>query len=408
MPEASVEAIKAQVKAELVERMMARGIGDPRMLLSVSNGRLHPTVKRFLEDRALQLREIEKARVVQAAMTAASKLQVKMRDTIIQGDFREAYAGFSRSQMQYGIGILRFPYYQRRVVLADKQSYKGKPRRVERVVPTFTDVSPWNFFPTNDGRTVAECTAALEYREITKTALVGLANDSRYNKDAILAVLDTYSFTARTWLFAEGASTESEYGQDSSYWGPEEVIAVLHHEGLVTGKDLQDYGLTGYEATQVYEVRAEVCGGRAIRVEVNDPTKDLPRSYTSPSSRTWATGCGMRWACQRSCTTADRINTLLRAVEDNVDWAMRPPRMTNPEALQNRRGHAHPPRRQLPDQRHARPGTVRPRSARSGGRPRSTRSCGRSSCRWCRQVDAELGVPDLADMTTFGRGSWAS
>lgn len=407
LPEASIKAIKATVKRELVERLVASGVGDPTMLLSVGNGRLHPTVKRFLDDRAPALREIEKARVITQATAAAKKLQIKMRDAIIEGDFREAYAGFNRSQFVYGLGILRFPYWQRRVVLADRQTPNEKPRRVQKLVPTFADVSPWNFFVVNDGRDVSSCTAVMEYREISKTSLIGLAKDSRYDSKAILDILDTYSMRSRTWMFPEMSSTESENGNPSTYWGPEELVAVIHHEGLLSGRDLQDHGLTGYDATAVYEARVEVCCGRAIRVEVKDPTDQLPRSYASAKFDSMGHGV---WSCVGVPAllhdTEERINTLLRVWEGNADWSMRPPLQTNPEALK----HPSQATQIRPGGQYQVNDMMGP-----GNMPDPIRAIRGPSAQYqimwpiilqmIRQADSEVGVPDLASMDTFGRGS---
>ena len=408
LPRSSVIKIKEEVKQELITRMMASGVGDPSMLMSVDNGRLHDSVKKFLDDKAAILRQLEQAKITAAAMSTAGRIQTLMRDTVVEGDFREAYAAFSMNQIKYGVAIMRFPYWQRRILLSDNQDLKGKPSRQWKTIPTFQDVNPWNYFPTNDGRSVADVTANMEYREISKSTLVNLASDSRYDKEVILDILDTYSMRSRTWMFPESSETVSENGQSSMYWGPEELVAVIYHEGFVTGRDLQNFGLTGYEPAKIYNATVEVCCGRAIRVEVENPTAGLPRSYACTKyddlgQGIW-NGVGVPGILHN---TQERVNVLYHIWENNVDWSLRPPLQTNPEALKN-----------PSEARMIRPGgkyEVSDLMGGGGSMPDPIRTIRGPSAQYqilypliqqlIRQADAEVGVPDLADMSSYGKGS---
>lgn len=407
LPEATIKKIKEQVKQDLVRRMIDMGVGDPNMLIKVGSNRLHENVKQFLDDKADALRAVERAKINSAALAGAANVQMLMRDAAIDGDFREAYAAFTMDQVKYGIGIMRFPFMQRRVVLSSKQDMKGKPERVWKTIPTFAHVSPHNFFPMCDGRDVSTNTANMEYREFSKATLVNLASDPRYDRKAIEWVLEEYSFKSRTWLFPEYASTVSESGQSSTYWSPEEVVAVIYHEGFMTGKDLLEHGLSGYEPTKTYDVACEICAGRTIRLEVKSPTDILPRSYATTKYEDLGPGI---WNCVGVPgllqNTQDRVNILYHVWENNIDWSMRPPLQTNPDALKN-------------------PGEAR--SIRPGGKyevsdmiapgasPDPIRTIRGPSAQYqilypliqqlIRQADGECGVPDLSDMSTFGRGS---
>lgn len=407
LPRASVLKIKEAVKLELVQKMVDNGVGDPRMLMSVATGRLHESVKRFLDDRAGALREIEKAKITAAALSAADRIQIKMRDVVVEGGFREGYSSFSHDQIKYGIGVMRFPHWMRKVILADNQDFKGKPERKWAVVPTFAHVSPWNYFPTNDGRTVLDVTANMEYREVNKAQLVNLARDPRYDSDAILDILEKYSMRSRTWLFPETAETVSENGESAKYWGPEELVAVVMHEGYVTGHDLQKYGLTGYEATEIYDVRVEICCGRTILLEVKDPTKTLPRSYATTKFDDQGIGIwntvGVPAILQ---DTQDRVNVIIHCIENNIDWTLRPPLMTNPEALNNPADAS----RILPGGKYQisdmlAPGQVPDPIRTIRGPTAQYQIVWPIVLQMIRQADAEVGVPDLADMSSFGKGS---
>lgn len=407
LTEASVKKIKEEVKQDLVRRMMEMGVGDPNLLIKVGSNRLHENVRQFLEDKAGVLRQVEQAKIVQQAMSGATQMQTLMRDVITEADFRDAYAGFATDQVRYGVSILRFPYWQRRVVLADKQDSKGKPERVWKTVPTFRHVTPWNFFPMNDARDVGTNTANMEYTELTKAALVGLTKDSRYDRAAIEWILEEYSFKSRTWLFPESSELQSESGNSATYWGPDEIVAVVYHEGYVTGRDLQDHGLTGYDATQTYNVVAEVCCGRTIRVEVKDPTAVLPRSFATAKYEDLGPGIwnavGIPAILQN---TQDEVNIMLHALNSNLDWSLRPPLMVNPDAMKN----PHEARGVRPGARYEVSDMIAP-----GTSPDPIRTIRGPSAQYqivwpiilqkIRQADTECGIPSLASMSDMGRGS---
>lgn len=407
LSEASVAAIKQQVKDDLMLRMESAGLGDPSQLLSVRNRRLHPLVKQFLTGRTQQLRRVEQTRLVAEALTTAGEIQTKVKDLVVEGGFREAYSQFSLNQIKYGVTFINFPRWKRKVILSSKQDTKGKLARVIKSVPTFSNVSPWNMFPVNDGSTLSECTAVMEYTEVTKVTLVGYMADKRYDARVIDELLTEYQLRSRSWMFPESADTESANGQQGTYWQPEELVAVLVHEGLVTGRDLQDQGLTGYEVGEVYEVRAEICCGRTIRLEVKDPTALLPRSYAGAKFDELGSGVWNAVGVPGILRdTEDRLQSLLMVWENNVDWSLRPPLMNNPEALKN-----------PGDAFNLRPGGQYQVSdlLGPGVAPDPIRTIRGPSAQYqilyplilqiIRQADHEVGVPSLSDLNTLGRGT---
>jgi hypothetical protein len=407
LSDAAIVKIKQEIKRDLMERMTSAGIGDPSQLLSARNGRLHPLVKEFLDNKSKELRQIEQSRIIAAAAQAATEARVAMRDVVVEGDFREAYAAFSTSQIKYGVAFMRFPHMKRRIIISSANDGKGALNRKWKTVPTFSSVSPWNMFPTNDGPTLQECTAVMEYREINKMTLVGLARDNRYDQDAIIDILETYSLRSRTWLFPEAAQVESANGQAATYWGPEELVGVVHHEGVVSGRDLQDFGLTGYEAWQLYSVRAEICCGRTIRLEVKNPLTELPSSYAGSKFDDLGPGVWNAIGVPGILhDTEERLQTLLHLWENNVDWALRPPLQTNPEALKN----PAEAKSIVPGGQYEISDMIGP-----GVSPDPIRAIRGPSAQYqilyplitavIRQADHEVGVPSLSDMATFGRGS---
>lgn len=409
LPKASVIKIREDIKRELAERMLAAGNLDSAILMDPRGGGLHATVQAFLDEKAEALRQIENARIVAAASNTAKLIQRKMRDVVVEGGFREAYSGFSHGQIKYGIAFMRFPYWRNRVILSDTQRRGAKPKRIERLMPTFANVSPWNFFTTADGADLDGVTACMEYKEYSKATLIGLAKDPRYKAEAILSILDRYAEKSRAWLFpyAEVKSEDGESPGRVSVWSPEETIAVIYHEGLVSGADLQDYGLTGYDEATNYHIIAEVVGNCTIRCEVMDPRKAMPRSYAGTKYDDLGPGVwnaiGVPGILHDSQT---RLNRLWHVWEDNLQWATMPPRMVNKHGLQN-----------AADAANIVPGgdyEVNDMLG-MGNVPDPIRPIRAVSAQYhlvlsqmqaiIRQADAEVGVPDLSDMSTFGRGS---
>jgi hypothetical protein len=405
LPEASIMKIKREVKIDLMRKLADAGIGDPTILMGKGNGRLHPLVKEFLTDKALLLRGVEQTRLVSAAKAAASKVQVKFRDLVIEGDFREAYARFSHNQVRHGIGIIRFPLWRRRVVLSDNQDMKGKLKREMRTVPTFHCVSAWNFFPTNDGDTLDDNTALMEHRTISKVQLIQLASDRRYDRKQIMAILEENEYSTRSWLFPDASDTEESNGEDANYWGPDAPAALLIHEGLVTGRDLQEYGATGYDEDKVYDARLEVCCGRTIRVDVKDPASEAGRSYAAAKFDDLGPGVWNAVGVPAILhDTEQRVNTIFHAWENNLDWALRPPLLRNTEGLRNPNAHI------APGTQHDVTDLMGP-----GQTPDPLRTIKGPSAQYqivwplllqiIRQADHEVGVPSLSDMSSFGKGS---
>jgi len=407
LSEDSIAAVKLAVKRELVEKMVANGVGDPSLLISVENGRLHPAVKSFLDGKAGALKQIETARITSLAMGAAGKIQIKIRDAVVEGAFREAYDEFSFNQIKYGVGVLRFPHWERKVVLSSKQSGKGKPRRAWKMVPTFKAVSPHNFFPSPDGAAVQDCSSRIEYREINKMTLAGMTKDSRYDSDAIIDILEGFTGRSRNWLLFDSVETETTTGESTNSWDPEGTIGVLYHEGQMVGQDLLDQGLSGYEPLELYEVRAEICGGRAIRVEVINPLEELSCSYAVAKYDSKGPGVWNAVGVPAILyDTEERVNVMLCLYEDNLDWALRPPLMVNPEALNNPN-----------EASNIRPGgKYKINELQGAGQVTDPiRAIRAASAQYqivwplvmqmIRQADAETGIPDLADMSSFGKGS---
>lgn len=329
---ATKKKIREGVRRELIARMEQANIVDPLTLMT-SSGKLDPRIEEYLQEQAQALKKVEQARIVSVASQAAKRTQVRMRDNIVEGDFRQAYSDFSFDQVLYGRGVMRYPYMQVKPVRYHTNS-GGISRRWENV-PTFKHVNIFEFFPVDDAKDLETNTGNTERTCITKQRLIDLVRlkNTGYNKQVINEILEDFAFKERNWI-------EPEDNPDSNsgdvWWGLDESIPMLIHEGYFTGKELAEYGITKVDSLEYVNARVEVVGGRTIRCELIESKEGTGRTYfQSPFNKC---GSGLYDALGIAAMvwdTEQRINRLMHLFEHNVDWASRPPMLRNRSAYDN-------------------------------------------------------------------------
>lgn len=386
--------IREGIRRELLQRMADVGVADPSLLLD-PNGRVNPRVEQFLQEQAQALKEVEQARIVSAASAAAAKTQRRMRDMVLEGGFRQAYIGYSFDQILYGRGVMRFPHWQPQLVRRHT-SGGGMTRRWEKV-PTFSHINVFEFFPIDDGPDLLSNTGNTQRTAITKAELIKLAKDSRsgYDSRAISELLEDYAWKSRNWLEPD----DSGAGQDNVWWGLDETIPMLIHEGLFTGGELADMGITGVDRLDFRNARVEIVGGYTVKTELIESTRHAGRTYfQAPYSKI---GLGLYDAIGLAATlwdTEQRVNRLWHLFESNVDWATRPPVMRNKAAFDDPNDAA----RVVPGAQY----DVEERFAVSGTMPDALRTMNTVSAQYhlvmtqintlLRQADDESGIPAYA------------
>lgn len=328
LDQASLDRIRDGVKRELVQRMVASGVVDPNLLLN-TNGKLNAPVETFLQDQVRALKRIEDARIVSLASVKAEEMRAAMRDALVQGGYRSEYQLFSFNQVLQGVGIMRFPDYRRVPVI------KHRGRRVVEefeVRPVFRNVRPEDFYPISDGGSdLQNCTAVLEVQNVTKAELINMMGIDGYDAGNIEKVLDEYQHSyTRDWLSPDHAHDKE------TFWGLDETIPILIHEGFLSGSELADAGVTGVGLDEYVNATVIVCGGFTIRITLNKAPTNFPRSYhaaafTKCGSDVWdVLGIGaMLW------DTEQRINRMMHMYEHNLDWSARTPLMRNTAGLKD-------------------------------------------------------------------------
>lgn len=328
--EATKTRIRKGVRSELVNRMLEVGITDPNLFIDVK-GKVNPDIQDWLEEQANALKQVEQARIVSAASKTAQQVQVRMRDVLVEGGFRQAYSNYSFDQILYGRGVMRFPYRKMQPVRYHTRGGQIAHRWEAR--PTFNHVDVFQFYPVDDSDSLQTNTGNTQRASITKAELINMArnaNTTGYYASVIESILEDFAYRNRNWLGPD------DTGEDASWWGLDETIPLLIHEGFFSGEELADMGITGVDMLDYRSARVEVVGGRTIRCELIESIKGTGRTYyqapfniTGPGIYDSIGLAAMVW------DTEQRINRLLHLFESNVDWASRPPLLRNSSAFDN-------------------------------------------------------------------------
>lgn len=330
LDDASRERIRRNTQRELEQRMLEAGVATPKMLIDPATGEPDYRVKDFLEEQVKRLAAVERARVVAQASSAAKDAHSRLRDILVEGDFRTEYSQFTHQQILYGIGFMKFPDMQRKAVMV----HKGKKvKREFKIVPNFRHVDVFNMFPTGDGTSLHDCTAVVELAYITKIDLINLSQSPDYIKEEIQYVLEDFENSDRDWLGIE-ANAGNNPLSEPTYWDLDGVIPMLIHEGFLTGRDLQGFGIKGVKDSEYVNAEVVVVGGRTIKCKLLKAPNGAERTYYGvPFIRhgkgIWdVLGMGaMLW------DTEQRVNRILHIYEDNLDWAARPPLLVNSDVF---------------------------------------------------------------------------
>ena len=323
----SRDNIRAGIQRDLKERILAKTGGNNDILVG-ADGKTEPAVLEYMRRQATMLKDVEQIRMVSVASAAAKRADVKMRDYILQGGFRNAYGKMTHNQFLYGIGFGRFPHWEMKSVL----NHSGKTvKRENEMRATFRSVNPRNMFCIDDADNMQDNTGNTEVSSVTKGQLVQMTSDKRYNRKEIEAILKDFTNVDRNWL-----GIAHKHAPDAAYWGPDESIPILIHEGYVNGQDLSKMNVTGVGPLDSVNIHAIVCGGRTILCEAKKSPDGLDRTFFGVPFNKF--GDGIHDVVGIAAAVRDieqQVNVTMHIFENNLDWASRPPVMVNSTTFEN-------------------------------------------------------------------------
>lgn len=395
----SLDRIRQGVRRELRAKIANAGITDPNALLD-ADGKPDDRIEGFLIEQVRALKQVEQSRIITLASSSAKTVQATMRDLMVQGNFRQAFSMYTFDRALIGIGIMKFPDWRRKTLLAHKSG--GGAKLSWQTVPWFRHVRVRDFYPIADAIDYQTNTGNTEFTYVTKSELINMARQEHYVRKEIEDIIDEYAYRTRNWIDGDG--------QDDQWWNLDETIPLLIHEGFFSGDELREYGITGLDSLDYVSAHIEVCGGRTIRCQlIGMPGGASERSYyAAPFDKVGdnlydVLGMGaVLWDSEQ------RVNRTMHLWEHNMDWAARPPIMGNPNVFEN-----------PSDARNIVPGgqyAVEDRFGASAAMPEPIRPMNAVSAQYhllmtqvgaiLRQADEDCGIPAFAySAQDFGKAS---
>lgn len=224
------EVVFAEADAEVRQIEQAEG-------RVISYTEAYELVQKVKSRKLVEMREIAKG--------AAERMELAMEDQMAEGGFREAFTAFIDDLVTFPAAILKGPVLRNKPVLSWEQAEDGSynPQVVERVVPTFERVDPFNVYPA-PGSTHPDNGFFIERHRLSRLALSELRGVEGYDDDAIAAVLDEYGRGGlRDWLYIDSAKAQAEGKSISAVMdNVESEIDAIQFWGAVQGKMLLDWG----------------------------------------------------------------------------------------------------------------------------------------------------------------------
>ena len=186
----SLDRIRQGVRQELRLKMSNAGISDPNLLLD-ADGKTDSRIENYLIEQVRALKQVEQARIVTLASSSAKTVQATMRDLMIQGNFRQAYSMYTFDRALFGIGVMKFPDWRRKPLLAHKSG--GGAKLTWQTVPWFRHVRVKDFFPIADAIDYQTNTGNTEFTYVTKSELINMARQEHYVRKEIEDIIDEYA-----------------------------------------------------------------------------------------------------------------------------------------------------------------------------------------------------------------------
>lgn len=214
--------------------------------------------------------------MIEEAKEAASRMEVKMEDQLVEGGFQKALSEFIDDLVTFPTAIMKGPVIRKRTVIAYDEAGEVTTKEVlklewERVDPFMIYPSP-SATDVNDGNLI-------ERHKLSRSDLNALKGVPGYKDSAIDAVLDEYGKGGlHDWLWVDTAKTVAEGKSTVHVMSDPETIEALQFWGSVPGKLLKEWGLE--EVTDVsaeYNVECWLVGNWCIKATLNpDPLARRP------------------------------------------------------------------------------------------------------------------------------------
>lgn len=215
---------------------------------------------------------------------ACAEMEALIQDQCTEGGFGRAITDFLQYFTPYPYGVFAGPYIVRapRLVWGQK-----RPRLSTEVFPVFKAISPFDFCYSPDSPDTQRGTCVFTRELWTRRELLDAMSMPTYIQQNVKDVLEecdhNQAFNLR-WL----SGSPDAPNRDINLWASNvRPIEVLHHYGLLSGRELSKYGFSSLDAKEYYNCEIVLAGYRIIMVKVfRDPKMNIRPIYTASFYRT--------------------------------------------------------------------------------------------------------------------------
>jgi hypothetical protein len=292
--------VRAGVAQKLVAQLQAGGFTEADVWDGAKKRVKDPSVSKWLDSQVEQMRETVREGALNLAKQACSYHHGYIADQLDNGRWGDAGAVIIHNLCSEPYTALCAREY-RSVVLP---KWKGnKVEMVSEVVPTFRAINPRNLYLASDSTSAQNGSGVTELTLRSRQDLLSLyANpDESIIKENLKECLiemvnnDPNTFK-RDWL-------------NTGYQNPNNLQSLVH-QGIFTGKELSNAGITGYDDFVHVNVTIEVFLSRVIRFEVLPYERNQRNYYTAQHIRSGSSYAG------------ESILTKLHHIQNEINLAM--------------------------------------------------------------------------------------
>ncbi|MGE8165195.1 hypothetical protein ACQKRQ_34230 [Paraburkholderia sp. NPDC080076] len=213
------------------------------------------------------------------AQAAAKGMQQQIEDQLIEASFRDELLQFLTNFALYPYAVMTGPTPEMRPVFA---WHGSNPKQTLEPMLAVRNVSPFDYFYSPDSPGAGKGTFDIVRDRMTKYRLMMSATLPGYITKNVVAALDHFALpeTNRDWL----NPNPDKPMIGSILWGLDESIDVIRHFGLLSGRELRQYGIS-VDDTEYHETEAVVLGGWTIKLMTNpNPNVSERPIYATPTS----------------------------------------------------------------------------------------------------------------------------
>lgn len=266
-----------------------------------------------------------RVKLMEDAVDRAERMKRQISDQFVEGGMVDGFNAFISDLSTYPAAVLKGPTVRRIKQLDWAQAPDGSyaPTVTEKLVPTYSRVDPFRFYP-EPGVTRLKDGYCIEHHRLSKADLSDLIGVPGYDDGAVRAVLDEGS--TGDWLWS-AEYTKAELENKFSTWREDSTkFDALEFWGAVSGQDLIDFGLDAEEVpdpAKMYDACVWLVGRWVIKATLNyDPLGDKPYRMTSAVKRP-----GALWGVSYPELIEDvqaMCNAAARALANNMGLASGP------------------------------------------------------------------------------------